>query len=142
MKKTLGIAVICLASMVMASEQLDNFISGVGPTNFVSSVSVIRSHTFAGHRSVKVVELPYVTKLPPAVFINCRLLEKVSLPAVTNVDSLPGTFSGCPNLTHIDLSSIEFNATTRSRFPWGVTNPRAIFIFRNGRYDINGNRVL
>lgn len=137
MKKLMVAAVAAILSFCGASAS-DALISGSGPEVFTSFTTNVRSYAFAGHRSVKKISLPAAVEVGPAAFIGCRLLEYVELPRLQDVSGFNGIFSGCPNLVHVDLSSVRFDPANRGRFPWGVTNPDARFYFINGCYQING----
>lgn len=124
--------------------ELDEFVAGTGPVEYVSGLSVtnVRNSAFADNRLIRKVVLPYAVDIGQGAFRGCLSLDEVQLPNLSSVAKLQGMFSGCYSLLNVYLGSIDFTeARLMNGFPWQAPNPGIVFHFRNGDYDRNGRKI-
>lgn len=123
-------------------DPLDEFVSGLGPVDYVAgtNVTIVRSFAFAENRLIRSVALDSITKAGRGLFQGCFSLETVSMVNLTDAASLAGAFNGCPSLKNVDLSALEYSKGLVG-FPWQATSNSVVFKFKNGRYDRYGHRV-
>lgn len=141
---------MCLAVSVSASlasfaeSELDEFVAGRGPVEYVSDMSVtnVRNYAFSENRSIARIDLPEVVDVGFCAFRGCSGLKSVSIPKLTDISKMAATFSGCIKLDNVYLNRIEFTEPKRMNgFPWQAPNRGIVFHFANGDYGPDGKRI-
>ena len=131
-------------SVCMAGQELDEFVLGSGPAEYVSggSVTNVRSFAFSENRVVTSIVIDEAENVGNGAFRSCTSLRSVTLGRLSSPARLQGAFSGCPNLISVNLPNMDFTTIQQMcGFPWQATNSGIVFNFRNGSYDRFGRKI-